>query len=337
MNGLGVGPVTRKHLLALISSLALLASGDPVASDTSAALTVSLEDTTYFTAPDGNEVIAPAGSYRVEPADEFGLRLLPTAGKKALLIQAQGLTHEEHLDHPLALTIPQDGQVTHLVLLLTGGKGLDAVGSSSRVRGRGLLSQFVTSDQLKLYVALKLDQQAKASSTQASPPPGHQELVRELLGILSAQPGGKEMIAAAERKGARATSQAFYSVTLTPSQPRGKQASLSISQAPAGALESVAVQVKIPRAAWYLINLKVTAPSQSMRAALTRQRIIKTALPGKSAKSPPATIQQWDLPADPGSESSLPALAELKAGEYEFTWTFTSGSGELVEARLLSL
>ena len=336
-----------RYLPAIALAMALVSTGHASGSRPSPSPTVELESAVHFVDPEGHDITIAGGAYRVEAAEASRLRLLPAAGKATLLIQGQPLAHEETVPGPLALSVPQEDGTIHVLLLLPGGKGVDAVGSFSGLHTRGVLSKVLTSDHVKLYAALKLDQLAKAAPAPDPSRLSHQEQVRELVQILSAQPGGQEMLTAPKRKGAhlpslnpqephRTTSSTIYSVSLTPEQPRGTDASLSLSHAQAGGLDNATIRVKIPRAGWYLINLKMKAQSQTILASVTQQRIIKTLLPGKSGTSTPATIRTWDQPTEPSGEYSFPALVELKAGEYQFSWSISSGAAELIEARILS-
>jgi len=339
--------VAYRYLLAIALVMALVPTGQASGSKPSPSPTVTLDRPVHFVDPEGHDITVQGGAYRVEAAEASRLRLLPADGKAILLIQGQPLVHEETVPGPLALSIPQEDGTVHVLLLLPGGKGVDAVGSINGLHQRGVLSKVLTSDHVKLYAALKLDQMAKAAPAPDPSRLSHQEQIKELVQILRAQPGGQEMLTAAKRKGAhlpslesqkphRTTSSTIYSVSLTPEQPRGTEASLSLSHAPAGELDNATIRVKIPRAGWYLINFRLKAQAPTIRASLTQQRIIKTLVPGKSGKSAPATIRTWDQPTDPSGEYSFPALVELKAGEYQFSWSLSNGAAEAIEARVLS-
>ena len=98
---------------------------------------ISLNRTIYFTTPEGTDAIAPAGFYRVVGVDQARLRLIPANGGDALLIQALTMHHQEKFVESVALSIPAEEDMHHIVLLLPDGQGLDAVGSYSAVRPRG--------------------------------------------------------------------------------------------------------------------------------------------------------------------------------------------------------
>jgi len=98
---------------------------------------VTLNRALHFQSPDGTDVVAEPGQYRVEAVEEAHLRLVPQAGGAPLTIRAWPSTHEVPAGSPVALAIPQGEDEQHVVLLYPGGKSLDAPGSSSAVRGRG--------------------------------------------------------------------------------------------------------------------------------------------------------------------------------------------------------
>src|SRR5262249_30191534 len=157
-------------------------------------LSVSLEQGVQFTGPEGGPVSAPSGMYRVEKSGDDRLRLILAATGEAFVLQARTLMHKQRLEGPLALPIPRPDRTQHLAYLLRDGKGLVAVGTSGTVRERGLLTAPLTSDEVKIYVALKLDQSAKASPAPNPKQQAHDEALRTLLAVLRSQPGGPEMI-----------------------------------------------------------------------------------------------------------------------------------------------
>lgn len=99
---------------------------------------VTLDHAIHFTALDGNEVVAEAGTYTVQPLGNAHLRLLPQTEQHAIEIQAGTTPHKESISSPTALLIAEEGQEdeVHLVFLFPGGKGLDATGTFSGTRSR---------------------------------------------------------------------------------------------------------------------------------------------------------------------------------------------------------
>ncbi len=91
------------------------------------------------------------------------LRLLPSGDRPPVEIQASAITHEEPLASPVALPVLEEGQddQVHLVLLLPGGGGLDAIGSYSGTRSRAAIGTSLNRMQV----------QSAASQMRVMPPP----------------------------------------------------------------------------------------------------------------------------------------------------------------------
>ena len=99
------------------------------------AVLIDLDRPLYFMTIDGADTIAPAGSYRVEPAQDAQMRLLPD-GRAPILIAADRTTHDIDLSIPFALTFAEQENQPHVLLLMPDGQALDAVGSLSGIRPR---------------------------------------------------------------------------------------------------------------------------------------------------------------------------------------------------------
>ena len=101
---------------------------------------VYLEKPVHFLGSDGNAQMANPGRYTVEAADQ-NIRLVSDAGQEAMVIEAQGGTHDNGLAIPIALSLPgaaeEEADLHHVVLLLPGGKTLEASGTYSGVQSRG--------------------------------------------------------------------------------------------------------------------------------------------------------------------------------------------------------
>ena len=91
----------------------------------------------HFLAVDGSDVVIEPGSYQIEAADEW-LRLIPGERRNAILLEAVPKEHQENLEVPKVLSNPGEAEDHHLVLLLPGGKGLEAIGSVSGIRSRAV-------------------------------------------------------------------------------------------------------------------------------------------------------------------------------------------------------
>ena len=106
-------------------------------------MAVQIHAPVHFMAPDGGNVVVPKDSYEVEKAEDW-LRLVPhtKSRSEALLIEAERTTHEEDLQSPLAMSLHDEKDDTlHLALLLPDGKSLEALGTYSGVRPRGILKK----------------------------------------------------------------------------------------------------------------------------------------------------------------------------------------------------
>jgi len=115
--------------------------------------TVLIDRPVYFTNRDGSDTVASPGLYDVMPHGESGLRLIPSHSHEGFLIQATAFTYEEELASPVALAVPDNESDYHVVLLRPGGTGLDAVGSLTQVRPRGIGSLSLSKSKIKEALA----------------------------------------------------------------------------------------------------------------------------------------------------------------------------------------
>lgn len=99
--------------------------------------TISFEEKVAFISPNGEEITPSVGRYRVQPVGPSSLRLVPFENKDVVVLKAQSTRHAEDIEGPVALIAVDDEYLVHVVLLLPGQKGLEAIGSSSRGRHRG--------------------------------------------------------------------------------------------------------------------------------------------------------------------------------------------------------
>ena len=97
--------------------------------------TVSLTQAVHFTDEKGQDVVVGPGSYRVEAEGTNRIRLLPAETAEAVVIDAVSFTHQQAVERPVPVTVPDPEQpdVLHLALLSPGGTGLDAIGTYSGV------------------------------------------------------------------------------------------------------------------------------------------------------------------------------------------------------------
>ena len=124
--------------------------------------TVTLDQPVHFTSAEGSDVVLEAGEYSLDQADAW-LRVTPSGGSSVdvLLLEAHPARHEETLKTPRGLSAPgasTDGH--HLVLLFPDGRRLEAVGSYSGIRSRGL----------SLYTMRQLSSLASTTNTEFKTP-----------------------------------------------------------------------------------------------------------------------------------------------------------------------
>ena len=135
---------------------------------------ITLEQPVHFLTPDGSDVVIKPGTYEAEAAQEW-IRLIPDERRNAILLEALPTTHEEALSSPIGLSLPpgegENSDVHHLLLLLPDGTGLDAIGTYSGIRSKGLLSK-VTPPRITqaLQKAKTTVQSAAQQVTQTLPP-----------------------------------------------------------------------------------------------------------------------------------------------------------------------
>lgn len=99
--------------------------------------TLTLDQGLYFLAADSSNVLVQPGTYQLEVAEEW-LRLVPGERRNAVLLEANIIQHAETLNRPQAVSQSGEADEYRIVLLLPGGKGLEAIGSVSGVRSRAV-------------------------------------------------------------------------------------------------------------------------------------------------------------------------------------------------------
>lgn len=111
---------------------------------------IILSTTVHFTGPDGQEVLANPGTYRVEQQAPH-LRLTPVETQGELAVAATATTHGESLEDPFAIAIREEGQDddVHLLLLMPDYTGFEAVGSISGVQKRATMSKLMAASQIQ--------------------------------------------------------------------------------------------------------------------------------------------------------------------------------------------
>lgn len=131
--------------------------------------TVTLDQSVHFITADGSDVVIEAGHYQVEAAQEW-LRVIPGERRDALLLEAQSTQHEETIEESIALSFASDEDTHHLVLLMPGGKSLQAMGTVSGVRSRRALAPRRRVPQAQIRQQYRARQQQLASRRQQQLP-----------------------------------------------------------------------------------------------------------------------------------------------------------------------
>ena len=145
-SGLHIGVVML--LSAFFATPALAEPSGPVESPTDMAVlellraevldTVLLDRPVHFTTPQATDTVAQAGTYRIEAGAPSQMTLVAVKHSTATVIDALNITHDTDIAEPIALYVRDDEKFPHVVLLLPGGQGLEAVGSYDGSRARGL-------------------------------------------------------------------------------------------------------------------------------------------------------------------------------------------------------
>ncbi|MGD9850889.1 MAG: hypothetical protein AB7T38_06465 [Nitrospirales bacterium] len=128
-----------------------------------ASTSITFEKSIHVTTAEGSDVVLEAGSYLVEPTEEW-LRVIPNGGKTvdALLLETHVGHHDETLDTTLALSAEGESAGSwHVILLLPTGEKYESVGTISGIRSRGSTPFTLGSVRLKTLV-----QQAQTSLPQ---------------------------------------------------------------------------------------------------------------------------------------------------------------------------
>lgn len=125
--------------------------------------TIELDTPVHFLTPDGSNVVIKAGTYAIEPAEEW-IRVMHGERRDAVLLEATKGAHELELEQPMALSVSgeseDDQDNHHVMLLLPGGESLEATGTYSGIRARGFFQKAVNRVKKKASTTYK-----KAKST----------------------------------------------------------------------------------------------------------------------------------------------------------------------------
>lgn len=123
--------------------------------------TIELDTAVHFLTPGGDDVVVEQGRYEVGQSSEW-LHLSPVGGEKtdAILVEAQLINHHETIEVPTTLSRSEQEDEYVIMLLFPDGTGLEALGSYSGVRSKGvprlqLRKRAQTADTLRIRPALK--------------------------------------------------------------------------------------------------------------------------------------------------------------------------------------
>jgi len=124
---------------------------------------IELDAPVHFLAADGSALLVEPGIYSIEATEEW-LRVIPGERRDALLLEAHHTQHEEVLQAPKAVIQVDEQNEIHIVLLLPGGKGLEAIGSVSGVRSRTVRRPLTSQTRALQQQATRIPSQTKPSA-----------------------------------------------------------------------------------------------------------------------------------------------------------------------------
>lgn len=127
----------KQVILALLVGIATFVGGIRVdAVMASSSQSVVLDETVYMTAPDTGDMAIPAGRYQIEEADSR-LVLVGAGGHVRLMVEATPVRHQQEIEASQAVAFRLVPDQFQIVLLLPGGRGYAAQGTTGEVRSRG--------------------------------------------------------------------------------------------------------------------------------------------------------------------------------------------------------
>jgi hypothetical protein len=123
--------------------------------------TVSFDQQVHFITPEVMDIVVSPGTYRLAAVEPNQLKLIAPSSRRTMIVDALPTNHSEDIAVPIALFVQDDEKLPHVVLLLPGGKGLEAVGSYEVSRTRGLRSFQLSPIDIQNALKKKLQKQGK--------------------------------------------------------------------------------------------------------------------------------------------------------------------------------
>jgi hypothetical protein len=172
----------------VVIGFCLIASfiGGALATDAPSA-TLNIEHVVHFQSADGSDLALTNGRYSVEAAMPQGMRLSAASGKP-VIVPATVATHDQKLGQPQALIVPVGADEQHLILLLPGGMRLEAIGSLSGIRSRGLAAGPSTISNAALQTAVMQLQPVPVIAAAPAPMPVVQAPIAAVQAPLAVAP-----------------------------------------------------------------------------------------------------------------------------------------------------
>ena len=118
--------------------------------------TIALDREAYFVGTNGKSTAVEAGTYQIEVIELTALRLVHQKGGGSVTIRATPTRHEDLVESAIALSVSDPEDRVHVVMLLPGGKALDAAGSYQMIRSRGIAPLVLSPERLHEAVLEKL-------------------------------------------------------------------------------------------------------------------------------------------------------------------------------------
>jgi len=117
----------------------------------SAAPEITLTKSLHFVSGDGSDLVVSPGTYAVQPGNGPRLELMSTFGIVAdnRTLEAVSTNVGQPVATPVALYIPWQDDEHHIIFVQPSGAGLEAVGTGSGVRSRGLVPHPLPPDVVK--------------------------------------------------------------------------------------------------------------------------------------------------------------------------------------------